>query len=99
MTYNEAIANIVTADYSGLIISVEAQSGYEALADEVIESLKTNFVYPPSFKLIPSGLKKSDDLNEFIETEVLNVDLTKCTKQALIEKFNTLKVLCQTNQN
>lgn len=93
MTKEQAITNIIMADYSGLIVSVDARSGYETLANEVIESLKNNLMYPPSFELSLSGSKKSDIISEFIKTEFFDIDLTKCTKQILIEKLNSLIAL------
>lgn len=97
MTKEEAITNIIMTDYSGLIVSIDAKSGYETLVDEIIESLKTNLMYPPSFELSHPGSRKSEILSEFVKTELLDIDLTKCTKQTLLEKLNTLKMLYEVN--
>lgn len=86
-----AIQNILTTNYSDISVTIEVTDESVVTAEIVVNQLKEKLLYPPRFRVLKNDHKRFNELDHFVESELDDATLSKCTKQMLFDRIETIK--------
>lgn len=90
MEINDAIQNILTAQYGNLAITIEVTDDSIVTAQTIVDQIANKFLYPPRMKIIVNNHRRFDELDAFVKAELLNLELAKVTKQQLFDRIQKI---------
>lgn len=93
-----AIQNILTTDYSDISVTMEVTDESVVTAEVVVNQLKEKLLYPPRFRVLKNDHKRFNELDSFVESELDDVVLSKCTKQMLLDRIRIIKKILMNYQ-